>query len=322
MKSEVKSFGSGELLAEVGLVYNTSNLPTLEQAKQVFDYIPTSQGTRDDYKARIGDFVEFVAINGLNFDTLLEYRKHLEARTDYSVSTKNKYFATAKRYVGVLYTTGIIPKDISKDISGVDIKGFKQDKKHKKDGVSADEMERLAKYFRSLPDTPENRRLKAIFALFIYQGLRQVEIARLDVTDIDLRSNKIFIRGKGRDDKEPVALHPHTAEALKAYLSAYNKKSGALFTSQSHNANGERLTTRSIRSFVEKVFGMLDIPNSAHGFRHYFTTSLIKSYGGDLLAVAHYTRHRSLEMLQVYNDQLKAEEDLPRYISVFEGVQL
>ncbi len=322
MKSEVKNLGSGELLAEVGLICDTSNLPTLEQAKRVFDYIPTSQGTRDDYKARIGDFIEFVAINGLDFNTLLEYRKHLEARTDYSVSTKNKYFATAKRYVGVLYTTGIIPKDISKDISGVDIKGFGQDKKHKKDGVKTDEMERLAGYFRSLPDTPQCKRLKAIFALFIYQGLRQVEIARLDVTDIDLRTNKMFIRGKGRDDKEPIALHPHTAEALEAYLSAYNKKSGALFTSQSHNANGERLTTRSMRYFVEKVFKTLDIPNSAHGFRHYFTTSLIKSYGGDLLAVAHYTRHRSLEMLQVYNDQLKAEEDLPRYISVFEGVQL
>lgn len=322
MKSEVTGNTGGELLAETGLVCSVTNLPSLEQAKQVFDYIPTSEGTREDYKARIGDFVEFLNINGLNFDSLLEYRKHLEARADYSVSTKNKYFATAKRYVGVLYTTGIIPKDISKDISGVDIKGFQQDKKHKKDGVNTDEMERLAEYFRALPNTPENKRLKAIFALFIYQGLRQVEIARLDVTDIDLRTGKVFIRGKGRDDKEPVALHPHTTEALRDYLSAYNKKSGALFTSQSHNANGERLTTRSIRSFVEKVFKTLNIPNSAHGFRHYFTTSLIKSYGGDLLAVAHYTRHRSLEMLQVYNDQIKAEEDLPRYISVFEGVQL
>ena len=43
---------------------------------------------------------------------------------------------------------------------------------------------------------------------------------------------------------------------------------------------------------------------------------------GDLLTVAHYTRHRNLEMLQVYNDQLNAEQDLPRYIEAFEGVKL
>jgi hypothetical protein len=49
---------------------------------------------------------------------------------------------------------------------------------------------------------------------------------------------------------------------------------------------------------------------------------MIKGYKGDLLAVAHYTRHKSLEMLQVYNDAINAEQDLPRYIGVFNEVKL
>lgn len=312
-KSIVKT-DEGELAQAVAFDEN--------EAKKAFDYLPISETTRDDYKLRVGDFVEFIKINGLNRNTLLDYRKHLEARTDYSISTKNKYFTTAKRYCGVLYNAHILPTDITKDLSGVELKGFKQSRLHKKDGVSQAEVDRLASYFRGLDESKQNLRLKAIFSLLIYQGLRQVEIVRLDVSDLDLRAGKAFVQGKGRDDKEPIALHPYTVNALQAYLTAYNKKSGAVFTCESNRAYGERLTTLSLRRTVKGVLKQLDIENSTHGFRHYFTTNMIKNYHGDLLKVAHYTRHRRLDMLQVYNDALDAEQDLPNYINAFEGVKL
>ena len=138
------------------------------EAKKAFDYLPISETTRDDYKLRVGEFIEFIKINGLNRNTMLDYRKHLEARTDYSISTKNKYFTTAKRYCGVLYNAHIIPTDITKDLSGVELKGFKQSRLHKKDGVSQDEIDRLAEYFRGLDESKQNLRLKAIFSLLIF----------------------------------------------------------------------------------------------------------------------------------------------------------
>ena len=295
---------------------------TATQAMQAFDLLDINEATRADYKARIGEFIRFVEQHGLKASTLLEYRRYLASRNDYAISTKNKYFTTAKRYAGILYNAKLIPLDISKDISGGELKGFVQNKKHKKDGVQADEVARLTEYFSGLDDTKQAKRLKALFSLLIYQGLRQVEITRLDVTDIDLRTSKAFILGKGRDDKEPIALHPYTTQAISDYLEAYNKRSGALFTSESNNAKGQRITTRSVRQLVKDVLTELDIDNSTHGFRHYFTTAMIKGYKGDLLAVAHYTRHKSLEMLQVYNDALNAEQDLPRYIGVFNEVKL
>ena len=292
------------------------------EAKRAFDYLPISETTRDDYKLRVGEFIDFIKANGVNRNTMLDYRKYLEQRTDYSISTKNKYFTTAKRYCGVLYNAHILPTDITKDLSGVELKGFKQSRLHKKDGVSQAEINRLAEYFRGLDESKQNLRLKAIFSLLIYQGLRQVEIVRLDVNDLDLRAGKAFVQGKGRDDKEPIALHPYTVNALRAYLTAYKKKSGAVFTCESNRAYGERLTTLSLRRIVKGVLRDLGVENSTHGFRHYFTTNLIKNYKGDLLTVAHYTRHRRLDMLQVYNDAINAEQDLPRYINAFEGVKL
>ena len=292
------------------------------EAVKAFDLLPVNETTRADYKARIGLYVDFINQHGLNRNTLLDYRRYLDSRTDYSVSTKNKYFTSAKRYTGVLHTAGLLPVDITKDISGKDLKGFKQNKKHKKDGLQIDEVQRLSEYLQALEPTLPNYRLKAMLALFMYQGLRQIEVTRLDVTDLDLKNGKAFIKGKGRDDKEPIALHPYTAQALADYLKVSGKKSGALFTSNSNNSYNQRMTTRGLRKVITGVLDNLDIDNSVHGFRHYFTTTMVKHYKGDLLTVAHYTRHKNLEMLQVYNDAINAEADLPRYYKAFEGLTI
>lgn len=183
-------------------------------------------------------------------------------------------------------------------------------------------MSKLTTTIKELPETPTNARLKAILSLLVFQGLRQVEIIRLDVKDIDFISKTAFIQGKGRDDKEPIYLHPETTKAIQAYLKGNRIADGALFTSQSNNNKNQRLTTRAIRDIVKKTLNDLGIEKTTHGFRHYFTTTLIKTYKGDLLEVAQYTRHKSLEMLQVYNDNINRKADLPRYYQAFSGVKL
>ena len=107
---------------------------------------------------------------------------------------------------------------------------------------------------------------------------------------------------------------------LKKYLKTSSVADGPLFPSQSNNSQGRRLTTRGLRKVVKSVLDQLNIDKNVHGFRHYFVTKLVESYKGDLLEVARYTRHRSIETLQVYNDNVKRKADLPRYYQVFEEV--
>jgi integrase/recombinase XerC len=116
-------------------------------------------------------------------------------------------------------------------------------------------------------------------------------------------------------------LHPEAIRAIQGYLKSNKIADGALFTSQSNNNKNQRLTTRAIRGLVKQEFNKLGIEKTTHGFRHYFTTTLIKTYKGDLLEVAQYTRHKSLEMLQVYNDNINRKADLPRYYQAFNGVK-
>jgi len=288
-----------------------------EQAERAFDLLDISESTRQDYKYRIGLFIDFMEENGLNHNTFLEFKRALADRTDITVSTKNKYLATAKIFLKEANRQGALPVDITQNV-----KTFSQNKKHKRDGLNDEEIERLTNAMKELPRTPQNTRLKAILSLLVFQGLRQVEVVRLNVKDIDFVSNVAYIQGKGRDDKEPVNLHPETTRALKAYVKSNKIADGALFTSQSNNSKNKRLTTRGLRGLVKETLDELNIDKSTHGFRHYFTTKLIKTYKGDLLEVAQYTRHKSLEMLQVYNDSIKREADLPRFYQAFDGVSL
>ncbi len=285
------------------------------KAEKVFDLLDVSDGTREDYKYRIKLFLEFIKIGGFGRDSYLEFKRYLGDRNDLSVSTKNKYLATAKIFLKELNRQGVIPADITQNI-----KTFTQNKKHKKDGLTQDEMGRLSDGMRQLPNNPKNARLRAILSLLTLQGLRQVEIIRLDVKDVDLVSGIAFVQGKGRDDKEPISLHPETVKALKDYMKSNKVADGALFTCQSNVSKNQRLTTRGLRNIVKDLMSRLGIDKTTHGFRHYFTTTLIKTYKGDLLEVAQYTRHKSLEMLQVYNDAVKKQADLPRYYRAFKNV--
>jgi len=287
-----------------------------QQAERVFDLLDVSETTRADYKYRIGSFIGFTQERGFNRNSFLEFKRALAERTDLAVSTKNKYLATAKIFLKELNRQGIVPVDITQNV-----KTFSQSKKHKRDGLNDAEIKKLTDAIRALPDTPQNTRLKAILSLLVFQGLRQVEVIRLDVKDVDFISKTAFIQGKGQDDKEPINLHPETVKALRGYVRVNKIADGALFTSQSNNSKNQRLTTRALREIVKETLNALGIDKTTHGFRHYFTSTLIKTYKGDLLEVAQYTRHKSLEMLQVYNDNINREADLPRFYKAFSGVR-
>lgn len=285
------------------------------KAGKVFDLLDVKETTRADYKYRIGLFLDYIKDKGFNRNSFLAFKRELAERTDLAISTKNKYLTTARVFLKELNRQGAIPADITQNI-----KTFNKSKKHKKDGLTDEEINSLTQKMRQLPEIPPTTRLKAILALLTLQGLRQIEVIRLDVKDLDFVSKTALIQGKGQDDKELINLHPETCKTLQEYLKTNKIADGALFTSQSNNSHNHRLTTRGLRGIVRQTLARIGINKTTHGFRHYFTTRLIKTYKGDLLEVAQYTRHKSLEMLQVYNDNIKRQADLPRYYETFNGV--
>lgn len=281
----------------------------------IFDSLDILESTKKEYEYRISPFISFIQSNGFTRNSYLEYKRQLSQRTDLGISSKNKYLIVAGIYCKELHRRGFLPTDITQNV-----KSFQQSRKHKKDGLTENEVQKILCYIQTLQGNKNICRIKALLSLLILQGFRQIEIVRLNVNDLDLTSQSAFIQGKGKDDKEIVDLHPVTVATLKEYIRKNKIADGALFISTSNNSRRRRLTTKSIRNLINPLLRSLEIDKSCHGFRHYFTTKLIQSYKGDLLTVAQYTRHKSLEMLQVYNDTIKHKEDLPKYYETFSNI--
>ena len=147
--------------------------------REVLGGVDVSETTRREYAVRIRHFLRFTDTHGLNRNSYLEYKRYLQGCETFSVSTKNKYLISAKVFLDGLYRVRLIPQKITDGV-----KGFTQSRLHKKDGLTDDDIGKLQSYCSALELTKTNLRLRAIIALFLFQGLRQIEVVRLDVTDM------------------------------------------------------------------------------------------------------------------------------------------
>lgn len=280
------------------------------KADLIFNSLDVSETTRKDYSARVGFFISYVQENGLNRNTYLSFKKYLVSRTEYTVSTKNKYLATARVFLKELNRLGYLPVDITQNV-----KLFSQSKKHKREGFTEDEIMGIVTKLESLPETPHKARLRVLFSLLAFQGLRQIEIIRLDVSDVDLVRKVIFVKGKGSDDKELVYITPQTVNALKEYMRTNKVGSGALFKSLG-NRKSERISTMTIKRDLGWLCEEAGIEKSVHGFRHFYITALLKKL--DVRDVRKFSRHNSLEMLIVYDDEIDIKKKTVDVFQVFE----
>lgn len=140
----------------------------------------------------------------------------------------------------------------------------------------------------------------AILTILYGCGLRISEALSLNVGDI---GHNDFLKIKGKGNKERlVPLLPVVKEKINAYLAAcpYDIKPGeALFL----GARGERLSPRIVQRTLEKIRGILGLPDTLtpHALRHSFATHLLAS-GTDLRSIQELLGHASLNTTQRYTD--------------------
>lgn len=252
------------------------------------DRLDIRESTRRDYLYRVQELVDFLQVNGLGENVLIEYKRYLDEKYQ-TVATKKKYFNVARVVLKEFFRLAG-----RKDFT-IGIKGFRDDRLHKKVGPSDEEV-------KALLNSVKDPREKAMLFLFIYQGLREIEIVRLNVQDLDLENGIMMIHGKGRDDTEPVYIMDPVIPVLEFYIWKF-KPNRELFYSLSNNAKGKRLTTRAIQWMFKRIFNDHGIKTTPHGFRHWYTTYLIKHLE-NLEKVRTFTRHKSVNTLAVYNDEV------------------
>jgi integrase/recombinase XerC len=149
-----------------------------------------------------------------------------------------------------------------------------------------------------------NVRNLAILELFYSTGLRLSELAGVNRDMLDLVSQQLKVRGKGRKERI-VPIGDHAQLALRNYEAKRDELSRTLGkvdrTAFFLSRTGTRIGVRAVQLVVGKFLKEIDEDAglSVHSLRHTFATHLLDA-GADLRAVQELLGHASIATTQIY----------------------
>jgi integrase/recombinase XerC/integrase/recombinase XerD len=276
--------------------------------------LDVKESSRRLYGRTLKQFFSWVDLEGLRLPELTkadiaEYKSYLENTLKLSPLTIGSYIVSLRKFYEWIEAEGLY-KNITKGI-----KTPQRSQAFEKQYLSERKSRELLEYFKG-----NSLRDYAIVNLMLRTGLRTIEVSRAQIGDIcymgEQRVLKIWGKGKSEADKGRdynfVVLTDKTYLPIKNYLEATRRgaKSGEpLFTSNSHQNQGEQLSTRTISGLCKeglKAIGLDGKEYTAHSLRH-TTASLLLGHGETLLAVQHVLRHASVNTTQRYT-KLKERE--------------
>lgn len=145
----------------------------------------------------------------------------------------------------------------------------------------------------------------AILELFYSTGMRLSELCGVNSADLDLVSQQVKVRGKGRKERI-IPVGNHAVLALRNYEAKRDELLRAVGTRGDRtafflSARGRRIGRRSVHDAVTKFLHQIDEDAglSAHSLRHSFATHLLDA-GADLRAVQELLGHASVATTQIY----------------------
>lgn len=148
-------------------------------------------------------------------------------------------------------------------------------------------------------------RNSAILELFYSTGMRLSELRGINRADIDLLSQQVKVRGKGKKERI-IPVGDHASLALRNYESKRddlirNAVKGADRMAFFLSSRGKRISLSAIQSAVTKFLDRIDEDAglSTHSLRHTFATHLLDA-GADLRAVQELLGHASISTTQIY----------------------
>jgi len=139
----------------------------------------------------------------------------------------------------------------------------------------------------------------AIMALVARLGLRSIEVARLELRDVDWRAGELVVRGKGRrEDRLP--LPAEVGEGLVAYLSCGRNTDGARHLFLTDRAPRGPIRAAVVGDVVKRACRRAGLPRvGPHRLRHALAGELLRR-GAGLVAISQVLRHRDLATTALY----------------------
>jgi site-specific recombinase XerD len=154
------------------------------------------------------------------------------------------------------------------------------------------------------PRTFLGDRNRALILFMVDTGLREEEITRLKMGDIEPKSGMVRVSGKGNKQRI-VRIGQAARQALWRYLIWRRDKEEALWLTEERKP----LTKGGLRTMVKNLCNYAGVNGtkcSPHTFRHTFACNFLLS-GGDSLELQQLLGHSSLKMVENYIKAVKQE---------------
>lgn len=271
-------------------------------------YVDGKPATRQTYLNGARAFLSFLAKRGMAPDraAVIAFRESLCA--SHKPTTAQTYMIAARRFLGWCVETGRIAANPADGVKCVRIV-----KTHKRDCLTA---EQAAELLGSIDQsTLGGKRDYAMLALMITAGLRDCEVARARVCDLQTvcGQSALAVHGKGRDGADEHAhLAPQVERAIRSYLAERGGRSpdAPLFASLCGRCRNGALSTRSVSRIAKERMRAIGLDSdrlTAHSLRHTAATLNLRN-GGTLQETQKLMRHSDINTTMIYAHNLEWAE--------------
>ncbi len=279
-----------------------------EQIQNFLDFLDNEKGYADNtiaaYRNDLTQFLRYLEQQDHQYpswaavdkDTIINYVLNLKER-EYTSSTVARKVAAIKSFFHYLMAEKVIADDPTATLDSPKVK------KRLPKAISREDIERL------LAATAEGKSAKsqrdhALLEMLYASGMRVTELVSLDVSDVNLASGTVRVRGKKASTKERIIpVGDRALDALQTYLNkgrmqlVRDPEERALFL----NHRGQRLTRQGlwliIKHYVDEVGISEDV--TPHTLRHSFAAHKL-SQGKSLQDIQKLLGHANISTTQVY----------------------
>jgi site-specific recombinase XerD len=270
--------------------------------------------TLRNYQADIAQHLAWLDEEGVPFlavdaEDLAAYRTWLVA--EYAASTVARKIASLRTYYDMLTARDLLDRNPAHDLEAPE---DKRDRAAKIKYLSEREITRL--FELPNPHTPKGVRDLAMLACMYLGGLRTMEVAGLDVGDVDLDNTRLTVVGKGRKTRV-VPMNEELHSILKLWLK-YRMLMGvevpAVFVNMHHNREGlpKRMSKRAVRLTVDTYLDRAGLKRpgvSCHSLRHSFATHALDYE--EMRYIKQMLGHASIQTTEIYAQVRDLERNNP-----------
>ena len=278
-----------------------------EQIQNFLNFLDTEKGYADNtiaaYRNDLTQFLRYLEQQDnvsswaeVNKDTIINYVLNLKER-EYTSSTVARKVAAIKSFFHYLMAEKVITDDPTATLDSPKVK------KRLPKAISREDIEKLLAA-PAQGKSAKSQRDHALLELLYASGMRVTELVSLDVSDVNLASGSVRVRGKKASSKERIIpVGDPALEALQIYVNkgrmqlVRDPEERALFL----NHRGQRLTRQGlwliIKHYVDEVGISDDV--TPHTLRHSFAAHKL-SQGKSLQDIQKLLGHANISTTQVY----------------------